>query len=43
MVILISDNMKITVKPTGKHGVLSWLAGGTVTMETMVYKAHAYI
>ena len=38
--VLISDNVKVTSKPTGKHEGLSWVAGGVVTMGNMVYKAH---
>ena len=30
--------MKVTIKLTGKHGGLSWVAGGAVTVENMVYK-----
>ena len=26
--VLISDNMKVTSNPTGKHEGLSWVAGG---------------
>ena len=37
-VVLISANMKVTIKPTGKHECLSWVAGGAVTMGNMVYK-----
>ena len=39
-VILISDNIKVTIKPTDKHEGLSWVAGGAATIETMVYKAN---
>ena len=39
-VVLISDNVKFTSKPTGKHESLSWAAGGVDTMGNMVYKAH---
>ena len=38
--VLISDNMKVTIKHTGKHEGLSWVAGGAVTMGNMVYKAY---
>ena len=38
-VILISDNMKFTIKPTDKYEGRSWVAGDAVTLDTMVYKA----
>ena len=41
-VVLISDNMKVIIKPTGKHGHLFWVAGGAVTIGTMVYKAYVF-
>ena len=30
--VLISDDLKITIKRTGKHEGLSWVAGGGVTI-----------
>ena len=38
--VLISDNMKVTIKLTGKHEGLSWVAGDAVTMGNIVYKAY---
>ena len=35
-VVLISDNMNVTIKPIGKHEDLSWVAEGAVTMGNMV-------
>ena len=40
VVVLISDNMKVTIIPTGKHEGFSWMAGGAVTVGSMVYNAH---
>ena len=37
--VLISDNMKVTIKCTNKHEGLSWVAGGAATIRTMVYEA----
>ena len=39
-VVLISNDMKVTITPTGKHGGLSSVEGGAVIIENMVYKAH---
>ena len=41
-VVLISDNMMVTIRPTGKHGGLTWVAGGVVSMENMVYEAYVF-
>ena len=39
-IVLISDNMMVTTTCTGKHEDLSWVTGGAVTMENIVYKAY---
>ena len=39
-VVLISDNMTVTIKPTGKYEGFYWVARGAVTMGNMVYKAY---
>ena len=38
--VLISDNMKVTITPEGKHESLSWMAGCAVRMGNMIYKAY---
>ena len=39
-VVLILDNMKVTIKTIGKHDGLYWMGGDVVIMENMVYKAY---
>ena len=39
-VVLISDNMMVTITPAGKHEGPSWVAGSTDRMGNMVYTAH---
>ena len=41
--LLISDNMKVTVTPTGNLEDLDWVAAGAVRMENMVMKHVCYI
>ena len=41
-VVLIYDNMMVTIKPTDKHEGLSWVAAGTARMGNMVYKAYVF-
>ena len=36
----MSYNMNFTIKPTGKHEDLSWVAVGVVTMVLMGEKAY---
>ena len=38
--VMISDKMKVTVIHTGKHEGLSWVAGGTVMMGSIICKEH---
>ena len=38
--VLTSDNMTVTINPTGKHEGLSCVAGGAVTMGSVVYNAY---
>ena len=40
--VLILDNMKVTIKPTGKPEGLFCEAGDAVTMVTMIYKAYVF-
>ena len=40
MVVLILDNMKVTIAPSGKHEGLCLVAGRAVRMGNILYKGH---
>ena len=40
VVLISSDNMKVSIAPAGRHEGLSWVTGGPVIMGNKIYIAY---